>query len=135
MKNEDCLESSDINFREREFQAESATCLKAIKWKRMWHIQTLEKISMESGVWGARRAVMIWSKWGRHKVCWVFSFKKLRQTQWKTKKCIDVCGLSKRYKWSYLQNRNRVTDVENKLMGVRGDWDQHVYTAVCKRGY
>ena len=24
-----------------------------------------------------------------------------------------------RYKCSYLQNRNRVTDVENKLMGVR----------------
>ena len=30
-KNEDCLGSSDINFREKEFQAESATCLKAIK--------------------------------------------------------------------------------------------------------
>jgi len=85
----------------------------------MWHIQTWEKISTESGVGGAKRAVMIRSKWGHHKVCWVFSFKKLKQIQWKTKKCIDVCGLSKRHKCIYPQNRNRVTGVENKLMGVR----------------
>ena len=26
------------------------------------------------------------------------------------------------YKWTYLQNRNRVTDVENKLMVSRGEW-------------
>ena len=25
-------------------------------------------------------------------------------------------GEKKRYKWSYLQNRNRLTDIENKLM-------------------
>ena len=25
------------------------------------------------------------------------------------------------YKWIYLQNRNRVTDVENKLMVAKGD--------------
>ena len=39
----------------------------------------------------------------------------------------------KRYKWTYLQNRNRVTEVENKLMVLPreerrgrdklGDWD------------
>ena len=30
-------------------------------------------------------------------------------------------NLKKRgYKWTYLQNRNRVTDVENKLMVTRG---------------
>ena len=27
----------------------------------------------------------------------------------------------KRYKWTYLQNRNRVTDVENNLMATRGE--------------
>ena len=29
-------------------------------------------------------------------------------------------NLKKRYKWTYLQNTNRVTDVENKLMVNRG---------------
>ena len=38
----------------------------------------------------------------------------------------------KRYEWTYLQNKNRVTDVENKFMATRGhevgedklgDWD------------
>ena len=27
-----------------------------------------------------------------------------------------MCNLKKEYKWSYLQNRNRVVDVENKFM-------------------
>ena len=31
-----------------------------------------------------------------------------------------VCGILKRYKWTYLQNRNRVTDVENKLKLPKG---------------
>ena len=29
-------------------------------------------------------------------------------------------NLKKWYKWTYLQNRNRVTDVENKLIVTRG---------------
>ena len=29
-------------------------------------------------------------------------------------------NLKKWYKWTYLQNRNRLTDVENKLMVIRG---------------
>ena len=33
-----------------------------------------------------------------------------------------ICGiLKKMYKWSYLQNRNRVIDVENKLMVTKGE--------------
>ena len=44
-------------------------------------------------------------------------------------------------KWTYLQNRNRVTDVENKLMVTSGgrwgrdklrDWDWHIHTTVHK---
>ena len=32
-------------------------------------------------------------------------------------------GLKKWYRWTYLQNKNRITDVENKLMVTRGeDW-------------
>ena len=50
-------------------------------------------------------------------------------------------NLEKRYGWTYLQNRNRVTDVENKFMvtkGGRGDWDEwgdwdwHIYTTMYK---
>ena len=46
------------------------------------------------------------------------------------------------YKWTYLQNRNRVTDVENKRMvirwenGVRGiNWESEVDTdtSLCKK--
>ena len=30
-------------------------------------------------------------------------------------------NLKKWYKWTYLQNRNRVTDVENKLIVAKGE--------------
>ena len=48
-------------------------------------------------------------------------------------------NLKKGYKWTYLQNRNRVTDVENKLMVTKGkgcgrdklgDWDRHIHTTI-----
>ena len=29
-------------------------------------------------------------------------------------------NLKKRYKWTYLQNRNRLTDIENKVMVTKG---------------
>ena len=50
-------------------------------------------------------------------------------------------NLKKQYKWTYLQNRNRVTNVENKLMVTRGkargrdklgDWDWHIHTTIYK---
>ena len=48
-------------------------------------------------------------------------------------------NLQKWYKLTYFQNRNRVTDVENKLVtrGMResdilGDEDWHIHTIVCK---
>ena len=43
------------------------------------------------------------------------------------------------YKWTYLQNRNRVTDVENKIMVTKegegdklGDWNYHIHTTIYK---
>ena len=45
--------------------------------------------------------------------------------------------LEKCYRWSYLQSRNRDTDIENKSMDTKGeggsgeelgDWDWHIYT-------
>ena len=48
-------------------------------------------------------------------------------------------NLKKWYKWTYLQNRNRVTDIENKLMVTKreggdklGDWDWHIHTTIYK---
>ena len=46
------------------------------------------------------------------------------------------CGIRKCYRQSYLQSRNRDTDVENKRMvtkgeggmGWLGDWNWHIYT-------
>ena len=35
--------------------------------------------------------------------------------------CLDVES-KKRNKWTYLQNRNRLTDIENKLMATKGNW-------------
>ena len=38
----------------------------------------------------------------------------------------NMWNLKKWYKWTYLQNRNRVTDAENKLMDTKGEkrWDK-----------
>ena len=44
------------------------------------------------------------------------------------------------YKWTYLQSRNWVTDVDNKLKVTKGkrgwdklgNWDEHIYTIVFK---
>ena len=30
-------------------------------------------------------------------------------------------NLKKRYKWTYLQNRNRLTDIENKFVVTKGE--------------
>ena len=42
----------------------------------------------------------------------------------------------KRYKWIYLQNRNRVNDVENLWLSrgkdKSGDWDWHMYVTIYK---
>ena len=52
-----------------------------------------------------------------------------------------VCGILKTcYKWTYIQNRNKLTDTENKLtvakeeVGARdklGVWS-YIYTTMCK---
>ena len=51
----------------------------------------------------------------------------------KEKKYINayVWNLEKWYRWSYLQDRNRDTDIENKYMDTVGwerGWDWHIYT-------
>ena len=49
--------------------------------------------------------------------------------------------LKKWYTWTYLQNRNRLTDTENKLMVTKeervvrdklGVWDQQIHTSIYK---
>ena len=41
-------------------------------------------------------------------------------SQRKTYDIVYMCNPKKGYKWTYLQNWNRVTDVENKLMATEG---------------
>ena len=50
-------------------------------------------------------------------------------------------NLEKRYKWTYLQNRSKLINIENKHAYHRGNvagrerpgtWDKHVHTAVYK---
>ena len=51
-------------------------------------------------------------------------------------------NLKKWYEWTYLQDRNRLTDIENKLMDTKGErgrgrdklgvWDEQIYTTIYK---
>ena len=53
-------------------------------------------------------------------------------------------NLKKWYKWTYLQNRNGLTDLENKPMVTKGEkwggraklgvWDWHIHTIIFKIG-
>lgn len=45
-----------------------------------------------------------------------------------------MLNLKKCYKWTYVQNRNRVTDIENKLVATKGEsgrggknWETYEY--------
>ena len=54
-----------------------------------------------------------------------------------------ICGIHffKWYKWTYLQNRNRLIDIKNKLMVTKGEtlggrdksgaWDKYPHTTIC----
>ena len=42
-----------------------------------------------------------------------------------------ICGIQKRYKWIYLQNRNILTDIENKLMNTKGN-SRHQFSSVAQ---
>ena len=64
---------------------------------------------------------------------------KLEKEKWTS--CVNayIWNLEKWYRWSYLQNRNRDTDIENKCMDTKGergggeelgDWDWCIYTIV-----
>ena len=53
-----------------------------------------------------------------------------------------TCGIKKKwYKWTYLQNRNSLTDIKNKLMVTKGEmrgrdesegWSEHTHTIAFK---
>ena len=56
------------------------------------------------------------------KTVWRFLKKtKNRTTIWPNS-LTTMWNLEKWYKWSYLQSRNRDTDVENKCMDTKGEW-------------
>ena len=64
-------------------------------------------------------------------------------TKWSKPEKDKYCtwNLKKLYKSTYTQNRNRSTDIENKLMVNKGDgrgklgvWDEHIHTTIYKIG-
>ena len=52
-----------------------------------------------------------------------------------------ICGIRKWYRWTYLQSRNRITNVDNKLTGTKGEreggmnWETEtdIYAPLCMK--
>ena len=61
---------------------------------------------------------------GKVKAGYTFFWSKLSKSHRERQISYDITymwDLKKGYKWTYLQNRNRVTDVENKLIVTKGE--------------
>ena len=41
-----------------------------------------------------------------------------------------ICGVKRRYKWTYLQNRNRPTYMENKFMVTKEEAEESIISEV-----
>ena len=46
-----------------------------------------------------------------------------------------MCEILKRYEWTYLQNKNRLTDIENKCIGLKKKKEVHGYQKVRGQGW
>ena len=112
-------------------------CSSADEWmNKMWYIHTMVYHSATE-----KNEIMPFA------TAWmdieIVILSEVNQTE-KEKYCMTshTCGIKKKwYKWTYLQNRNRLTDLGNELMVARGIWgkrqevwDQHVHTAIFKVG-
>ena len=88
-------------------------CPSTNEWiKKMWYIYTMEYYSVIK-----KRNNAIFSDMDGPRNCHMCEVRE-RQISY------DIAymwNLKKWYKWTYLQNRNRVTNVENKLMVTRGE--------------
>ena len=84
----------------------------------MWYIYAMEYysaikknevIAIHSNMDGPRDCHTEWSKSDREREIWydIAYMQNLKKKKW--------------YKWTYLQNRNRLTDLENKLMVTGGE--------------
>ena len=98
-------------------------CSSTDEWiKNMWYIYTMEYYS------AIKKVMLFAATWMNLEIV---ILGEISQTQTNIWYCLYVKSKKKEYKWTWLQNRIRVTDVENKLMvnrgsegrGKLGDWD------------
>ena len=94
-------------------------CPSTDAWIKMWYINAMEYYSVIKKEWnnaicrnmnGPRNYHIKWSKSARER-----------------QKSYDITymwNLKKWHKWTYLQNRNRLTDIENKLMVTKGKGEE-----------
>ena len=52
---------------------------------------------------------------------WTYHTKQSQSEKDKYQVILLICGILKRYKWTYLQNRNSIIDIENKFMFTKGE--------------
>ena len=84
---------------------------------------------MKLGQWTHKESVY------PYRVCHT-EWSKLEREKYHALMHIYLESRKKCYRWTYLQSRNRVTDVENELTVIKGgvgweelgDWDSHTHT-------
>ena len=109
-------------------------CPSTEEWiKKMWYIYTMEYYSAirRNEIGSFVEARMNWES---------YRVKSEREKQMSYNN-VYIWNLEKWYTWSYLQSRNRSTDIANKCMYTGGkevvweepgEWDWHIYTNMYK---
>ena len=92
-------------------------CPSTDEWiKKMWHLYTMEYYSAVK----ENEIMPFVATWMDLEIIILSEVKSDRERQI-SYDITSMWNLKKWYKWTYLQNRNRLTDMENKLMVTKGE--------------